>query len=231
MAASTSSARKPQPRAQKHPPPKPRRVPTPIEEEQVSEADEDRAEEIDAQEAARRIGRKRPRPSPQREGSPELNAEAPEGAQGGKKRKRRQQESPATQAQPKPQKAKPRKSTAKRSEGGEAIPITVQRYTKRARQNDDDTDADILGTEIPFADRGGVNVIDVLAQMCEEVLDSNLETLHKATMQAADSASKKEYRTKLRALEAFQEELRTRLLEHVSVPVVLPIVTANRTIH
>ena len=221
MAASTSSAMKPQPKARKQPLPKPPRQPTPIEEEQQSPADEGRAEEIDVHEAARRIGRKRPWPSPQREVSPELNSGAPEkGLPATKKRKKRQQESPARQAQPKTQKPKPRKSTVRKGDGGEAIPITVQRYTKRAHRNEDDTDADILSTEIPFANRGGVNVIDVLAQMCEEVLDSNLETLHKATLQAADSATKKEYRTKLRALEAFQEELRTRLLEHVSTPAV-----------
>ena len=226
MAASTSSARKPQPKPKPKPKPKAQKEPSPeppkdhesIEEEQHSGTEDERAEEVDAHEAARRIGRKRPRPTSPHEGSPELNAKIPDNdAPAKKKRQKRPQESPAKQAQPKAQKPKRRRSTVARSDGGEAIPIIVQRYTKRAHQNEDDTDADILGTEIPFANRGGVNVIDVLAQMCEEVIDSNLETLHKATAQAPDSATKKEYRTKLRALEAFQEELRTRLLEHVSL--------------
>lgn len=257
LAAGTSSARKPQSKAQKTNkknkkfPLEQQRRPEPIEEEeeeqQVLEVDDDdneqaEAEEIDVHEAARRIGRKRPRASPAREESPELNAEPVDKAEPARKRRQQQkrlQESPAKQAQPKKvqpkvQRRKPqsRKSTSTSTERrgrdgdgdgggggrGEAIPIIVQRYTKPVNANqDEDSDADILGAaEIPFANRGGVNVIDVLAQMCDEVVESNLETLHKATMQAADSATRKEYRTKLRALEAFQEELRTRLLEHVS---------------
>lgn len=82
--------------------------------------------------------------------------------------------------------------------------------------NEDDTNGDILNADIPFSNRGGVNVIDVLSQVCDEVVESSLETLHEAAVNAKNSATKKEFRTKLRALEAFKEELRTRLLEHVS---------------
>ncbi len=220
LAAGTSSARKPQPRVRSKLVPK--RVPEPIEEEPEPEpeleldAENEQAEEIGDHEAARQIGRKRPRASPARGESPELNAGPIGNAEPAKKKrqKRTQQASPAKQAQPKAQKPKPRRSIGRQGDG-EAIPIIVQRYTQRAHINEDDSDADILGADIPFANRGGVNVIDVLAQVCEEVIESNLETLHKATVQAADSATRKEYRTKLRALEAFQEELRTRLLEQV----------------
>ena len=59
-------------------------------------------------------------------------------------------------------------------------------------------------------------MIDVLSQICDEVIESSLETLHEAAVNAKDAPTKREFRTKLRALEAFQEELRTRLLEHVS---------------
>ncbi|RYP66226.1 hypothetical protein DL769_006070 [Monosporascus sp. CRB-8-3] len=239
LAASTSSARKPQPRTQSRPPPEslehsplaattssprksqpgaqsnaPPQSPDHVEEEPQSEADDEQAEEIDAHEAARRIGRKRPRASPAREESPELASERVEDVEPAKKRRqKRAQQSPAKQAQPKPQKPKGKPSVRRRNDG-EAIPITVQRYTKHAHLNEDDTDADILNSDIPFANRGGVNVIDVLAQVCDEVIESSLETLHQAAAQAADSAAKKEFRTKLRAIEAFQEELRTRLLEH-----------------
>ncbi|RYO97093.1 hypothetical protein DL766_002388 [Monosporascus sp. MC13-8B] len=212
LAASTSSPGKSQPKAQSKPPPQsPDHV---DDEEPQSNADDEQAEEIDAHEAARRIGRKRPRASPPREESPELTSERVKDVEPAKKpRQKRAQQSPAKQAQPKPRKPKGKPSVRRRNDG-EAIPITVQRYTKHAHLNEDDTDADILNSDIPFANRGGVNVIDVLAQMCDEVIESSLETLHQAATQAADSAAKKEFRTKLRAIEAFQEELRTRLLEH-----------------
>ncbi|RYP92129.1 hypothetical protein DL770_001790 [Monosporascus sp. CRB-9-2] len=211
LAASTSSARKPQPKAQSKSPPQ---APDHVGEVPQSDADDEQAEEIDAREAARRIGRKRPRASPVREESPELTSERVKDVEPAKKRRqKRAQQSPAKQAQPKSQKPKGKPSARGRNDG-EAIPITVQRYTKHAHLNEDDTDADILNSDIPFVNRVGVNVIDVLAQMCDEVIESSLETLHQAAAQAPDSAAKKEFRTKLRAIEAFQEELRTRLLEH-----------------
>ncbi|KXJ91288.1 hypothetical protein Micbo1qcDRAFT_233818 [Microdochium bolleyi] len=112
--------------------------------------------------------------------------------------------------------------------GNDVIPIVVQRYTRptaalrrrqQERQNGDggsDDDDDVLGGagEIPYADRTGVNAVDVLTQMCEEVIDATLDKLQRAAEEAPSQAARKEFRVKLRALEAFQEELRTRLLEH-----------------
>ncbi|KAI0178863.1 hypothetical protein GGR52DRAFT_533870 [Hypoxylon sp. FL1284] len=182
-------------------------------EEEVEEAQE--ADEIDVQTAARRIGQKRPRISSPREESPELGSRTIHTARPAKRSKKKQvQTSPAKQSQPKAPKTKCKESATRRRSDGEAIPITVQRYTNRTHPNEDDGDADILHDEIPFANRGGVNVVDVLSQICDEVIDSSLETLHEAAVNAKDSATKKELRTKLRALQAFQEELRTRLLEH-----------------
>ncbi|KAL7620308.1 hypothetical protein AAE478_009302 [Parahypoxylon ruwenzoriense] len=225
QAAGTSSARKPKSRIVPRPTTKPPEAEGEEDEEVVDEGeggegegeagtDGGEAEEIDVQTAAKRIGRKRPRPSPPRGPSPELDARTVEDTRPIKKRKqKRQQDSPAKQSQPKAPKRKNKSSTRRRSDG-EAIPIAVQRYTKRMHLNEDDTDADILNADIPFANRGGVNVIDVLSQMCDEVIDSSLDTLREAAINAKDSSTKKEFRTKLRALEAFQEELRTRLLEH-----------------
>ncbi|KAI2471396.1 hypothetical protein F4781DRAFT_387510 [Annulohypoxylon bovei var. microspora] len=217
-AAGTASPRKPQFRKPKSPA---RAFEAPIqevEEEVQEEAEPDNnepAEEIDVQTAARKIGRKRPRASLPREESLELHSKAAEEVRPRKKsRQQRVHNSPAIQSQPKPPKTKNKAATARRRSDGEAIPIIVQRYTKRMHTNEDDTDADILNAEIPFANRGGVNVIDVLSQICDEVIDSSLEKLHEAAVNAKEAVTKREFRTKLRALEAFQEELRTRLLEH-----------------
>jgi hypothetical protein len=102
--------------------------------------------------------------------------------------------------------------------GDETIPITVQRFTKKPVANEQDPDADILALDIPFASRSGVNTIDVLSQICEEIIDTTVEQLN-GEMEQADSASlRKDLRIKTRALDAFQEELRTRLLQHVGTP-------------
>lgn len=227
-AAGTSSARKPKLKVKSKPIIEPLQAQDQVEEDEEEaqeEAQEDiepeeeaeEAEEVDVQTAARRIGQKRPRANSPREESPELGSRVIENTRPAKKSKKKQvQASPAKQSHPKAPKAKNKAPGTRKRSDGEAIPIIVQRYTKRMHLNEDDTDADILNADIPFANRGGVNVIDVLSQICDEVIDSSLETLHEAAVNAKEAARKREFRTKLRALEAFQEELRTRLLEHVS---------------
>ncbi|KAI6081566.1 hypothetical protein F4821DRAFT_249019 [Hypoxylon rubiginosum] len=225
-AAGTSSARKPKLKVKSKPIIEPLQAQDQVEEDEEEaqeEAQEDiepeeeaeEAEEVDVQTAARRIGQKRPRANSPREESPELGSRVIENTRPAKKSKKKQvQASPAKQSHPKAPKAKNKAPGTRKRSDGEAIPIIVQRYTKRMHLNEDDTDADILNADIPFANRGGVNVIDVLSQICDEVIDSSLETLHEAAVNAKEAARKREFRTKLRALEAFQEELRTRLLEH-----------------
>ncbi|KAI1752787.1 hypothetical protein F4782DRAFT_500025 [Xylaria castorea] len=186
-----------------------------VEAEGGAEADDEEAEEVDDHEAARRIGRKRPRVSPRQKtmagdaddvNSPMASMERPT-----KKRRQRQKKvSPVKQAQPKTAKEK-KKPSARRKSDGESIPVTVQRYTKPLRRNDNDTDEDLLNADIPFTDHKSPNVVDVMLQICEESIDKYLSVLQEEASQADGSANRKIYRTKLRAVEAFQEELRTRL--------------------
>lgn len=129
------------------------------------------------------------------------------------------QKSPATQRQPRAPRAKSNKQTsarARKNRDATDLPISVkiQRFTKPRCHDEDDPEAeDILNTEIPFTNRSGVNAVDVLAQMCEELVNSSLHKLQETFSNAQDAATKKELRVKLRALEAFQDELRTRFLE------------------
>ncbi|KAJ2989345.1 hypothetical protein NUW58_g3515 [Xylaria curta] len=173
------------------------------------------AEQINDIEAARQIGRKRLRVSPRRKPPPEdaADGDSPTASieRPAKKRRPRQKKvSPAKQAQPKAAKEK-KKSSVRRRSDGESIPVTVQRYTRPLRRNENDTDEDILNAEIPFADHKSPNVVDVMLQMCEESMDRYLSALHEEASQADGPASRKVFRTKLRTAEAFQEELRTRL--------------------
>lgn len=181
------------------------------------------AEEVDDREAARHLGRKRRRRD--KAASPELMSEEVIDEPSAKRSRavpppKLKKRSPAKQRQPKVPRAKPSKQTsAHRKKSGDAaqqpISVKIQRFTKPRRLDEDDPEADdILNTEIPFANRGGVNAVDVLAQMCEELISTSLQNLKDNFDNAQDAATKKELRVKLRALEAFQEELRTRFLEH-----------------
>jgi hypothetical protein len=191
--------------------------------------EQEEAEAIDDMEAAERLQNKRKRKTgrgvkdsePERE-EPERDDEEQEEAEQSAERiirpmkavkqreKPRGKASPAVQRQPK--KSKP-KSTSKKS--GETIPIIVHRLTKPVIYGEDDTDADILNEDVPFSKRSGVNAVDVLSQFCEEIVETGLEALEEGGSNAEDPTTRREYRTKLRAVEAFQEELRMRLLELV----------------
>ncbi|KAH7634940.1 hypothetical protein B0T09DRAFT_370274 [Sordaria sp. MPI-SDFR-AT-0083] len=227
------------------------------------EDETEKAQEISDKEAARIIGRKRPRravptPSPQPETRPSEEEPQP-------KRRRRQAE-PADTTQPKqtkiqrervqraptpvpsppkipqkqqkqpkqptsrkptiqnpPKPKKGRKTTKRdgaedegRGEKAEVVSITVQRFTKPPRASDgpDELNASVLNAEIPFANRAGVNAIDVLSELCEGLIAGFLARLEERAQAADDPATKREQKTKFRTMEAFQEELRTRLLEH-----------------
>ncbi|KAL3958304.1 hypothetical protein ACCO45_006466 [Purpureocillium lilacinum] len=174
--------------------------------------DDSPAEEIGAEEAANALRRPRLTSSPEL-GSADI-AEAPP-----KRPRGRPSNSPAKQRQParKP-KAKPQAPRRKRtangdvdddSKDGDAIEITVQRFVNHKRRGSSDP----LQTEIPFANRSGETVVDVFAQVCDEVIATTLAQFEQL-LEEADNAKKKEYRIKMRAIEAYREELNSRLLQH-----------------
>lgn len=202
------------------------------EEQTVGEEDHEVAEEIGVDEAAQRIGRKRPRISLGRI-SPELGSsllerEGTQEGSGSKRRRGRPVKSPATQKQPQAKKttavpapakeARPKahKKSRRHSDDADdpAIEITVQGFVHNKKPNEDD----LLDSGIPYANRGGESVVDVFAQVCEEVIASALAQFEQLAADATDNAKRKEYRVKMRAVEAYREELSSRLLEHVRLP-------------
>ena len=196
------------------------------------------AEESRDEKVAQRLAtRKRPRRSLQPV-LPELSTAPPQAENAGSTAKRRRKKdvvaSPAQHQHPKPKPAKDkpakkqasgkkvaRFSTANTQEDdgtdGPAVTVTVQRFTRRAVVPNDNPDVDILGAEIPFANRSGVNAVDVLSTLCEELIDTFLIKLADNVRNAEDATARHDQRIMLRSLEAFQEELRTRLLEHVGL--------------
>lgn len=204
--------------------------------------EEEQAEEVDDTETARVLGGKRPRrnmsprlspPGASQDEAEESAREEPESPAGKAPPPKRQrvQRSPARQKQPaKKQRAPRQKKRGKAAnarpddtsademgnDGAAVIPITVQRFKKPRKRQSDESDEDILTADMPFTSQKGVNVIDVLAQSSEEVIGTCIEKLADGLQNADNSSARKELRVKIKALEAFGEEVRTRLLTHVS---------------
>ncbi|KAF4977879.1 hypothetical protein FZEAL_5653 [Fusarium zealandicum] len=203
--------------------------------EDEAPAEEPTAEEIDEATAAKAIGRKRPRrslpsrsPEAEQEEEPEKEEPAP------KRRRGRPSRSPATQKQPttKPKtstqsqsqrteprtKRKPSSKTQqdknRRVSDGTAIQLTVQRFVNIDKRFKGDGGEDPCASDVPFATRGET-VVDVFAQVCIEVVEATLAKLHETLGSTEDKEKKKECRIKIRALDAYREELTSQLLQHV----------------
>lgn len=160
--------------------------------EEIPDADEqEEAEEIPITDAAKKLVSQRRRRSALEE------AEQTRG-----KRRTSGKASPAKQRAP-----KIRKPAGAKRRGG--VPVTAYRMTR----HDSDSGDDILNRAIPFASRSGVNAVDVLSQACDEFAGSAVEALGRGLEGAGSSAERREYRTKLLAVEAFAEEARWKLME------------------
>ncbi|EWY95102.1 hypothetical protein FOYG_04223 [Fusarium oxysporum NRRL 32931] len=208
-----------------------------VAEEEAQEEEEVVAEAIDAVEAAKALGRKRPRrslPSRSPVAEPQEQAEEEETEEPAAKRRRgRPSRSPATQKQPatkpKPPKTKSRttqekplpkqvrrtKQAAKerRVSDGSAIEVTVQRFVNVKKFiKGDDEEEDQLAVDLPFTTTG-VTAVDVFAQACLEVIDGTVAKFFEALQNTEEKDKKKECRIKIRALEAYKEELTSRLLQ------------------
>lgn len=99
---------------------------------------------------------------------------------------------------------------------GSPIPVTVHRLTRAPVYDDGESDASILNKQIPHQKRIGVNTIDVLRQICQEIFGSALDTLQQGRESVEDPSLKREYLTKWRAVKSFTDEVYGRLIEHVS---------------
>ncbi|WKT46746.1 hypothetical protein QSH57_011620 [Fusarium oxysporum f. sp. vasinfectum] len=208
----------------------------PVAEEEPQEEEAVVAEAIDAVEAAKALGRKRPRrslPSQSPVAEPQEQAEEEETEEPAAKRRRgRPSRSPATQKQPatkpKPPKTKSRttqekplpkqvrrtKQAAKerRVSDGSAIEVTVQRFVNVKKFIKGDDEEDQLAVDLPFTTTG-VTAVDVFAQACLEVIDGTVAKFIETLQNTEEKDKKKECRIKIRALQAYKEELTSRLLQ------------------
>lgn len=149
-----------------------------------------------------------------------------------KKRGRvRQIDSPVQQRQPAPPKPKTqrpdKRNKRQKAREGTPIPVTVHRLTKGPVYNDDDFDAELLNSGVPCVSRAGVNAVDVLSQICQELTTTALETLGDNAVRIQDAAQRNEFKTKIKAVENFSKELQIRLLEHVGASILLIAISTN----
>ncbi|CAG9985283.1 unnamed protein product [Clonostachys byssicola] len=192
----------------------------------LGEGDEDdyEAEEEEEEEAAEPV----PEPAPRRQRGRPSKSPATQKQPTQKPRKRASQkqkpEKPRPTAPPKPRRssgARRKSDEGSVEDGGEgenAIEVTVQRFVnfRKRRRNDDEEadDIDPLQLDIPFANSSRENAVDVFAQVCEEVISNTLSQFEQHAQNAPDAAKKKEFRIKIRAVEAYREVLKSRLLQH-----------------
>ncbi|EEU34074.1 uncharacterized protein NECHADRAFT_50042 [Fusarium vanettenii 77-13-4] len=215
-------------------------VPEETEIREEEEAPEDAvAEEIDEVEAAKAIGRKRlrrslPSRSPEVELSDVVEEEAEEEEPAPKRRRGRPSRSPATQKQPatKPKtgtrsrardsepKTKAKRAARKtkqatkdrRISDGTAIELTVQRWVNAKQFRQGDGKEDPIASEVPFQNQEET-VVDVFAQVCLEVVETTLAKLYETMTSTEDKEKKKECRIKIRAVDAYREQLTLQLLQ------------------
>ncbi|KAG5917070.1 hypothetical protein E4U61_003039 [Claviceps capensis] len=190
--------------------------------EEESEPSDEEAVQVSAREAATVLGQKRPRPSTTT--STELGSDDNDNDNDNSTSQpssyRQKRKSPATQRQPAKRsrqhsqqsqsKRKKRHSSSSEQNDDAAVEITVQRFVNNFQRDEDDE----LQQEIPYANRAGETVVDVFAQVCEEVISSVLDQLQRLAAETDDGDKKKECRIKMRAIEAYGEELSSRLLQH-----------------
>ena len=98
----------------------------------------------------------------------------------------------------------------------ESIPITVHRLSHVGALVYEDDDQDILAGPAPFPKKTGVNAIDVLSQICREMIAKSIDTLQRGAQNEGQEGRKAEWKRKRKAVEMFGDELDGRLFQMVS---------------
>ncbi|OCK84302.1 hypothetical protein K432DRAFT_320588 [Lepidopterella palustris CBS 459.81] len=122
---------------------------------------------------------------------------------------------PAPAKRTKPTSTKPKKPRQERN--GTAVPITIYRLfqphkhrSRTARDSAEDADADAASTSFRLA---GVNGVDVLAQITEEILSNEITSAHEKSQQAPNAHLRSQFKRKRGVIQLFNASLSDRLFE------------------
>ncbi|KAI9852677.1 MAG: hypothetical protein M1830_006780, partial [Pleopsidium flavum] len=105
--------------------------------------------------------------------------------------------------------------TSARKPNRNSISITVHRLSRLQALQTVDDDEDTRNGPPSFPKRNGVNAIDVLAQVCREIIAKAVEKLHEGAETQQNEAGKGEWKRKGKAAIAFGAELDSRLFDMV----------------
>ena len=189
--------------------------------------DEDQDEEVEHLESTTNLAKSKPRARPRKS---DVTMEVIEETQ---------PKVLASKAPTKPSNSKPRHSraTSDISESAvrrsrthkESIPITVHRLSRVQALVYEDDDQDILAGPAPFPKKGGVNAIDVLSQICREMIAKTMDTLQRGAKNEGHEGRKAEWKRKRKAVEMFGDELDGRLFQMVSPGLAKSLYLLTRT--
>jgi len=102
-----------------------------------------------------------------------------------------------------------------RRKNRESVPITVHRLSTVGKGEDE---GNVLIGPPPFPKRNGVNAVDVLGQVCRELIANAVEKLQQDAEKQRIEAGKGEWKRKRKAVMAFGAELDSRLFDMVRPP-------------
>ncbi|KAI9768053.1 MAG: hypothetical protein M1839_004213 [Geoglossum umbratile] len=114
-----------------------------------------------------------------------------------------------------PTRARP-KGSARQALDRETVPILVHRLSTHHSGDYDGEDA-VFNPNPPNSNRAGVNAVDVLSQICRELIAGSVEKLRQGAEQEDDDTRLREWNRKRKAVEAFGEELEERLFDMTEV--------------
>ena len=100
--------------------------------------------------------------------------------------------------------------TRSRKKEQDSVPITIQHLSHTRNLPNDEDDDDPLSL-IPFPRKIGVNAIDVLSQICKELVEKTAETLAQGAENETSEKRRSEWKRKARNVEVFGDELDDRL--------------------
>ena len=126
------------------------------------------------------------------------------------------QKNPATKVNVEKDTTKPICATRNRRKDQDSVPITIQHLSHTpALAVDDEDDDDPLASD-PFPKKVGVNAIDVLSQICKEVIEKTAETLAQGAANETSQKRRSEWKRKARDVKVFGDELDDRFFHMVS---------------
>ncbi|KAI9816010.1 MAG: hypothetical protein M1827_002002 [Pycnora praestabilis] len=122
---------------------------------------------------------------------------------------------PKSKASARASKTVPSKSRIKptRSSPRNTVPITVHRLSKLHLPTIDEGGEEESISAPALPKRGGVNAVDVLSQICKELIAQSVQTMRDDVGNAVSTKEKGKLKRKIKVVEAFGMELDARLFE------------------